>query len=66
MSKPARWFRGEIIEAVWGQAAQGVTEQALDALVRRLRDRLAEIDTATEYIVTVADTGCVWTILGRG
>ena len=49
--------RGEIIEAVWGKAAEGVTEQALDALVRRLRDRLSEVDPAWDYIVTVRGHG---------
>jgi len=49
--------RPEIIEAVWGKAAEGVTEQALDALVRRLRDRLAEVDASHEYIVTVRGHG---------
>lgn len=49
--------RIEIITIVWGQAAEGVTEQALDALVRRLRDRLAELDPETEYIVTVRGHG---------
>ncbi len=42
---------------MWGKAAEGVTEQALDALVRRLRDRLAEIDPDNEYIVTVRGHG---------
>jgi len=59
--------RVAIIDAVWGKAAEGVTEQALDALVRRLRDRLAEIDTATEYIVTVRGHGLrLDNPLGRG
>jgi len=49
--------RPEIINAVWGTAAEGVTEQALDALVRRLRDRLAELDPIREYIVTVRGHG---------
>jgi len=49
--------RSEIISAVWGEAAEGVTEQALDALVRRLRDRLAELDPSWEYIVTVRGHG---------
>ncbi len=49
--------RSEIINAVWGEAAEGVTEQALDALVRRLRDRLAELDSSREYIVTVRGHG---------
>lgn len=49
--------RVEIIEAVWSKAAGGVTEQALDALVRRLRDRLVEIDPNWDYIVTVRGHG---------
>lgn len=49
--------RPKIIEAVWGKAVEGVTEQALDALVRRLRDRLAEVDPSWEYIVTVRGHG---------
>jgi len=49
--------RPAIIESVWGKAAEGVTEQALDALVRRLRDRLAEVDPHHDYIVTVRGHG---------
>ena len=49
--------RTEIITAVWSSAAEGVTEQALDALVRRLRDRLGELDPNWEYIVTVRGHG---------
>jgi len=49
--------RPEIIEAVWSRAAEGVTEQALDALVRRLRDRISEVDPSREYIITVRGHG---------
>lgn len=49
--------RPELIDAVWGRVAEGVTEQALDALVRRLRDRLAEVDPSWDYIVTVRGHG---------
>ena len=50
--------RLEVISSVWGELeSQGVSEQALDALVRRLRDRLAEIDPNTDYIVTVRGYG---------
>lgn len=49
--------RDEIIEAVWpGTGGLGVSEQAIDALVRRLRDRLAELDDYN-YIVTVRGHG---------
>ena len=49
--------RDDIIEAVWpGTGGAGVSEQAIDALVRRLRDRLAELDDYN-YIVTVRGHG---------
>ncbi|MCP4429237.1 MAG: FHA domain-containing protein [Chloroflexi bacterium] len=49
--------RDEIIEIVWpGTEGIGVSEQAIDALVRRLRDRLTELD-AYNYIVTVRGHG---------
>ena len=49
--------RDDIVEAVWpGTGGVGVSEQAIDALVRRLRDRLAEIDDQN-YIVTVRGHG---------
>jgi hypothetical protein len=47
-----------IIESVWGEKnAVGVTEQALDALVRRLRDRLASVDPNHPYVITVRGHG---------
>lgn len=50
--------RDEIVEQVWAQEAGiGVSEQAIDALVRRLRERLAEIDASHEYVVTVRGHG---------
>ncbi|HMT20811.1 MAG TPA: FHA domain-containing protein [Promineifilum sp.] len=49
--------RDDIVEAVWpGTGGIGVSEQAIDALVRRLRDRLAELDEHN-YIVTVRGHG---------
>jgi hypothetical protein len=50
--------RKEMIENVWGEEdAVGVSEQALDALVRRLRDRLAAVDPTHSYIVTIRGHG---------
>lgn len=50
--------REEIVEAVWpSEEASGVTSQALDALVRRLRERLAEVDPDHTYVVTVRGHG---------
>ena len=50
--------REDIVNAVWGEnEAVGVTEQALDALVRRLRGRLHKIDPTHDYILTVRGVG---------
>jgi DNA-binding winged helix-turn-helix (wHTH) protein len=51
--------REEIIKVVWPEAigSDGVSEQAIDALARRLRDRLSELDSDHQYIVTVRGHG---------
>lgn len=50
--------RQEVIARVWGEKnAIDVSEQALDALVRRLRDRLASIDPQHPYIITIRGHG---------
>ena len=50
--------RDDLITAVWEEeSAMGISEQALDALIRRLRDRLAELDAHHQYIVTVRGHG---------
>jgi len=50
--------RNRLIEVIWGQEqAVVVSEQALDALIRRLRDRLAEVDPSRTYIATVRGHG---------
>ena len=50
--------RVELVTAVWGEdQAAGVSDQPLDALVRRLRDRLAALDPAHQYIDTVRGHG---------
>lgn len=52
--------RENIVEHVWGiDQAVGVTEQAIDALVRRLRDRLLKVDPGNEYIFTVRGVGFI-------
>ena len=46
------------MEAIWSDdEAGGVSEQALDALIRRLRDRLALLDPEHNWIVTVRGHG---------
>ena len=50
--------RSELMAAVWGEEdAMGISEQALDALVRRLRDRLASIEPGHSYVITVRGHG---------
>jgi pSer/pThr/pTyr-binding forkhead associated (FHA) protein len=50
--------RNEVIQVVWQEEEiAGVSEQALDAMIRRLRDRLAAIDPDHEYLVTVRGHG---------
>jgi hypothetical protein len=50
--------RQTLITSVWGdEEAVGVSEQALDALIRRLRDRLAAIDPTHSYIITMRGHG---------
>jgi hypothetical protein len=57
-STPGVVGREEIVHAVWTDAAEeGVSEQAIDALVRRLRERLAELDLDHQYIVTMRGHG---------
>ena len=50
--------REDVIQAVWPDAVEeGISEQAIDALVRRLRDRLAEVSPDHQYVVTVRGHG---------
>ncbi len=50
--------REQIIEAVWPEASsEGVSEQAIDALVRRLRERIEECDAEFRYVITVRGHG---------
>jgi DNA-binding winged helix-turn-helix (wHTH) protein len=50
--------RAELVAVVWGvDQSVGVSDQALDALVRRLRDRLASLDPKHQYIDTVRGHG---------
>jgi len=50
--------RHDLIISVWGvNEAVDVSEQALDALVRRLRDRLGTVDSSRAYVVTVRGHG---------
>jgi DNA-binding response OmpR family regulator len=50
--------REEVVSAVWAEdEAEGVSEQAIDALARRLRERISECDPDYQYVVTVRGHG---------
>jgi DNA-binding winged helix-turn-helix (wHTH) protein len=50
--------RADLVTTVWGEdQAAGVSDQALDALIRRLRDRLVALDPDQSYIDTVRGHG---------
>ena len=50
--------RADLVTTVWGEdQVAGVSDQALDALIRRLRDRLAALDPTHQYIDTVRGHG---------
>ena len=51
-------IRDEVVDAVWPDVVgEGVTEQSIDALVHRLRDRLDECDPDHQYVETVRGHG---------
>jgi DNA-binding winged helix-turn-helix (wHTH) protein len=50
--------RADLVSTVWGEEqAAGVSDQALDALIRRLRDRINALDPTHQYIDTVRGHG---------
>lgn len=50
--------RDEVVATVWpDEGAEGISEQAIDALVRRLRERLAALDPDHNYILTIRGHG---------
>ena len=50
--------RTDLVSIVWGEDQRaGVSDQALDALIRRLRDRLAALDPTHQFIDTVRGHG---------
>ncbi len=50
--------RDEVVENVWQESiGSGVSEQAIDALVRRLRERLSEAEAGVTFIETVRGHG---------
>jgi DNA-binding response OmpR family regulator len=51
--------RAEIIDAVWPEASGGVSDEALDALIKRTRARLSETSPGQRYLVSLRGRGLV-------
>jgi hypothetical protein len=49
--------RAEIVGAVWPTAADGVSDEAIDALIKRVRARLGEIPDGQRYLTTLRGRG---------
>jgi DNA-binding response OmpR family regulator len=49
--------RGDIIAAVWPDAVDGVSDEAIDALIKRVRARLAEAPGGQRYLTTLRGRG---------
>jgi DNA-binding response OmpR family regulator len=58
-TRPGRVYsREQVIAAVWPEdQAEGISDEAIDALVRRIRLRLRKLDPDHEYIVTARGYG---------
>ena len=57
--EPGRVYsRDQVIAAVWpDDHSEGISDEAIDALVRRIRLRLRKLDPGHDYIVTVRGYG---------
>ena len=49
--------RQQIVEAIWPDAAAGVSDEAIDALIKRVRARLAEVPGGERYLATLRGRG---------
>ena len=50
--------REEIVQVVWPDAQEsGITDQAIDALARRVRERIAALDPDHRYVITIRGHG---------
>jgi DNA-binding response OmpR family regulator len=49
--------RDEIVAAVWPNVVDGVSDEALDALIKRVRARLAEVAGGQDYLITLRGRG---------
>jgi hypothetical protein len=51
--------RDQIVAAVWPDVADGVSDEAIDALVKRVRARLAEAPNGQHYLATLRGRGLI-------
>jgi DNA-binding response OmpR family regulator len=49
--------RQQIVEAIWPATAAGVSDEAIDALIKRVRARLAEVPGGERYLATLRGRG---------
>ena len=51
--------RDQIVAAIWPDVADGVSDEAIDALVKRVRARLGEVPTGQRYLATLRGRGLI-------
>jgi DNA-binding response OmpR family regulator len=51
--------RADIVAAVWPDVAAGVSDEAIDALIKRVRARLAESPGGQRYLTTLRGRGLI-------
>ncbi|MDZ4719716.1 MAG: FHA domain-containing protein [Roseiflexaceae bacterium] len=49
--------RNEIVAVIWPDAADGISDEAVDALIKRVRARLSEVPDGQRYLITLRGRG---------
>lgn len=49
--------REDVVQAVWPDAADGVSDEAIDGLIKRVRARIGEVAGGQHYLVTLRGRG---------
>jgi DNA-binding response OmpR family regulator len=57
--------RSEIIATVWPDISDGVSDEAVDALIKRVRARLGELQNGNQYLVTYRSRGLMLKSAGK-
>jgi hypothetical protein len=58
--------RAQIVAAVWPDTAHGVSDDAVDGLIKRVRARLSELPHGDRYLQNVRGRGLILRSLGDG